>query len=66
MTSNKKPELKSTAFSNYLSQEDCHKMIAVCAYYKAEKRGFASGYELKYWVESEQEINEQNFYKFQT
>ena len=66
MTSNEKPELKSTAFSNNLSQEDCQKLIAVCAYYKAEKRGFASGYELKDWVEAEQEINEQNFYKFQT
>jgi hypothetical protein len=65
MTSDK-PELKSTAFSNYLSQEDFHKMIAICAYYKAKKRGFVSGYELKDWTEAEREINEQNFYKFQT
>ena len=65
MTSNK-PELKSTAFNNYLSPEVCHEMVAVCAYYKAEKRGFAPGYELKDWDEAEQEINEQNFFKFQT
>jgi len=66
MTSDEKPELKSTAFSNCLSSEVCHEMVAVCAYYKAEKRGFAPGYELKDWIESEQEINEQNFFKFQT
>ena len=66
MTSNKKPELKSTAFSNYLSPKVCHEMISVCAYYKAEKRGFTPGYELKDWEEAEQEINKQNFYKFQT
>ncbi len=65
MTSNKHV-LKSTAFSNYLSPEECHEMIAVCAYYKAEKRGFAPGYELKDWDEAEQEINKQNFFKFQT
>jgi len=66
MTSNKKPELKLTAFSNYLSPKVCHEMISVCAYYKAEKRGFTPGYELKDWYEAEQEINKQNFYKFQT
>ena len=66
MTSNKKPELKPTTFSNYLPPEVCHEMIAVCAYYKAEKRGFAPGYELKDWNEAEQEINKQNFYKFLT
>ena len=66
MSSNKKHELKSTAFSNYLSPKACHEMIAVCAYYKAEKRGFIPGYELKDWHDAEQEINKQNFYKFQT
>jgi hypothetical protein len=66
MTSNKKPEIKLTALSNYLSPKVCHEMIAVCAYYKAEKRGFVPGYELKDWNEAEQEINKQNFYKFQT
>ena len=66
MTSNKNHELKSTAFSNYLSPKFCHEMIAVCAYYKAEKRGFTPGYELKDWYEAEQEINKQNFYKFLT
>lgn len=66
MTSNKEPELKPTALSGYMSPGVCHEMIAVCAYYKAEKRGFASGHELEDWYEAEQEINKQNFYKFQT
>lgn len=29
--------------------------IAVLAYYKAESRGFAPGYELEDWLEAEQE-----------
>ena len=66
MTSNKNHELKSNTFSSYLSPKVCHEMIAVCAYYKAEKRGFTPGYELKDWYEAEQEINKQNFYKFLT
>ena len=41
MISNIKPELKLSAFSNYLLQRVCHEMIAVCAYYKAEKRIFS-------------------------
>ena len=65
MITNIKPELKLSEFSNYLLHGVCHEMIAVCAYYKAEKRGFSPGYELKDWEEAEQEIK-QNFYKFQT
>ena len=38
------------------------KMIAVCAYYKAEKRGFSSGHEIDDWLEAEQEVNKQYFY----
>ncbi len=30
--------------------------IAELAYYKAEKRGFAPGYELEDWLEAEQEF----------
>lgn len=30
--------------------------IAELAYYKAENRGFAPGYELKDWLEAEQEF----------
>ena len=30
--------------------------IAVAAYYRAERRGFAPGFELQDWLEAEQEI----------
>ncbi len=33
-----------------------HRMIAEAAYYKAEKRGFKSGFELNDWLEAEREI----------
>jgi hypothetical protein len=32
-------------------------MIAVAAYHKAEKRGFAPGHELNDWAEAEKEID---------
>lgn len=35
---------------------DAHNRIAEAAYYKAEKRGFTSGYELVDWLEAEQEL----------
>jgi hypothetical protein len=31
-------------------------MIAVAAYYKAEQRGFAPGYEIADWLEAEREF----------
>ncbi len=34
-------------------------LVAESAYYKAEKRNFAAGYEAEDWLEAEQEINEQ-------
>jgi hypothetical protein len=32
-------------------------MIAVAAYYKAEQRGFAPGYEVSDWLEAEREFS---------
>jgi len=40
------------------------KMTAERAYYKAEKRGFAAGYEIEDWLAAEREINKQYFYWF--
>ena len=37
-------------------------MVAVNAYYRAEKRGFENGYELEDWLEAEQEISSQRRY----
>jgi len=39
------------------SPEERLKVIAVAAYHKAEKRGFAPGDELQDWVEAEMEID---------
>ncbi len=41
-----------------ITLEERLKMIAVAAYHKAEKRGFAPGNELQDWTEAEQEIYE--------
>ena len=35
---------------------DLEAKIAECAYYKAEKRGFAPGHEMEDWYEAEQEV----------
>ena len=41
-----------------ITSEERWKMIAVAAYHKAEKRGFAPGSELQDWAEAEQEVDE--------
>ena len=38
--------------------EDRYAMIAQAAYYKAEQRGFAMGYEDVDWIEAEKELTE--------
>jgi hypothetical protein len=35
-----------------------HRLIAEAAYYRAEKRGFATGSELQDWLEAEAEIRQ--------
>ena len=40
-----------------ITPEERWKMIAVAAYHKAEKRGFAPGNELQDWNEAENEID---------
>jgi hypothetical protein len=39
------------------SPEERWEVIAVAAYHKAEKRGFAQGNELQDWIEAEKEID---------
>lgn len=36
---------------------DCKAMIAEVAYFKAERRGFAPGYEVADWLEAERELD---------
>jgi hypothetical protein len=42
-----------------VSTEERDRMIAVKAYYCAERRGLAPGHELEDWCEAEMEINRQ-------
>lgn len=39
------------------SQEERQRWIATAAYHRAEKRGFAAGYEVQDWFDAEAEIN---------
>jgi len=47
----RKPPHKST-----IAYDDRHHMIATAAYFRAEKRGFASGYEIEDWICGEAQI----------
>jgi hypothetical protein len=40
------------------SNEERQRRIATAAYHRAEKRGFAPGYEVQDWLDAEAEINE--------
>jgi Protein of unknown function (DUF2934) len=39
--------------------QDAGRMIAEAAYYRAEKRGFAPGYDVEDWIAAEQEVRTQ-------
>jgi len=39
-----------------ISAQERERFVAQAAYYRAEKRGFAPGYELQDWVEAEAEV----------
>lgn len=41
-------------------ETDINFKIAMCAYYKAEARGFASGFEMQDWLAAEAEIKNEN------
>ena len=45
-------------------KDEFREMVAVNAYYKAEKRGFVPGHEMDDWLEAEQEIINQYRYWF--
>lgn len=40
-----------------ITAEERWRMIAVAAYHKAEKQGFASGKEMENWLEAEREVD---------
>ena len=49
------------AEQDFLTAQDqaIHQKVAVCAYFKAEKRGFSPGHALDDWLEAEAEIDTQ-------
>ncbi len=49
-------------FSGGIDLGEFRDMVAVNAYYRAEKRGFETGHELEDWLEAEQEISKQRRY----
>ena len=49
---------KSKQFLSWHNPEDQYEMIAQAAYYKAEQRDFAAGYEVIDWLEAEQELKD--------
>ena len=49
-------------YSPDISMDEFREMVAVNAYYRAEKRGFEDGYELEDWLEAEREISSQRRY----
>ena len=61
--------MKHKSLLNYSGDSDLkdefQKMVAVNAYYRAEKRGFEPDHEMDDWCEAEQEITDTYRYWFQ-
>ena len=48
--------LFSTCLRTELPEEEVRRQIAEAAYYRAQRRGFAPGYEEQDWIEAEAEV----------
>jgi hypothetical protein len=49
-------------YSGGVDLDEFREMVAVNAYYRAEKRGFEPGHEMDDWFEAEQKISSQRRY----
>ena len=49
----------NNSYYENINLDKFHKMVAECAYRKAEKRGFIAVYETEDWLEAGQEISNQ-------
>lgn len=49
-------------YKRQLDEDEFREMVAKDAYFKAEKRGFADGYEVQDWLEAEHEASQRFFY----
>jgi len=56
MTNKKSPQNNK---DNDIDPDKFREIVAERAYCKAEKRGFAAGYEMEDWLEAELELNNQ-------
>jgi Protein of unknown function (DUF2934) len=54
----KRPSAVQTPASDPVSSSDRYRQISLCAYFKAEKRGFAPGHTWDDWLAAEREIND--------
>lgn len=52
-------------YKSYIDENRFREMVAECAYYKSEKRGFTEGFDQQDWLEAEQEISKQCHFWFQ-
>jgi len=48
---------RTNAKKNHVTPEDRYHMIATAAYFRAEQRGFAGGYEMEDWISGEAQID---------
>ena len=51
-------------YSGGIDLDEFREMVAVNAYYRAEKRGFKPGHEMDDWFEAEKDINSQRRFWF--
>ena len=52
----------SDTYSPDIGLDEFREMVAINAYYRAEKRGFEPGHDIDDWLEAEQEIRKQRRY----
>jgi len=58
LASKEKASVSDIKAETALQGEDFYQMVSEAAYYRAEKRGFAAGQEMKDWIAAEAEILE--------
>ena len=55
-------ETSYDTYSPDIDMDEFREMVAINAYYRAEKRSFEDGYELEDWLEAEREMSAQRRY----
>mgnify|MGYP001577552955 CR=1 FL=1 len=57
MGSKRAPRRRPVRTRPPVTAEERHRMIAECAYHRAQRRGFAAGAEVQDWLEAEAEVD---------